>query len=280
MWSRVSLWVMAPGRADRLDARAGWVFRVADAQSAPFSWKGVDYTTGLLASAPAYVDFELPPGIYVAWADLGALTTHRAALAVHDEPSLVVRLLPDVVDDVPLPEGECRITIDEVRGEDVRNGWPGTIVVSGTASSCPIVHVVIQREEAGGTRRPTRRWRGTAVGRRRSRTSSRPSAGRRWSLSRRAPPIPPARRRRCFPSTVTEPLDRDSGPESSSRMASPEGRRLRAASRGDRRCSGADHGSLDGDPPGRGIRQRLLPATTTTAHAADRTRCAAANAAR
>jgi hypothetical protein len=150
MWSRVSLWVMAPGRADRLDARAGWVFRVADAQSAPFSWKGVDYTTGLLASAPAYVDFELPPGIYVAWADLGALTTHRAALAVHDEPSLVVRLLPDVVDDVPLPEGECRITIDEVRGEDVRNGWPGTIVVSGTASSCPIVHVVIQREEAGG----------------------------------------------------------------------------------------------------------------------------------
>lgn len=150
MWSRVSLWVMAPGRADRLDARDGWVFRVADARSAPFSWKGVDYTAGVPASAPAYVDFELPPGTYVAWADLGALTTHRAVLAVHDEPSVVVRLLPDLVVDDPSPEDECRITIDEVRGEDVRNGWPGTIVVSGTATSCPVVHVVIERGGGGG----------------------------------------------------------------------------------------------------------------------------------
>ena len=56
MWSRVSLWVMAPGRADRLDPRDGWVFRVADAQSAPFSWKGIDYTAGLPAAAPAYLE--------------------------------------------------------------------------------------------------------------------------------------------------------------------------------------------------------------------------------
>lgn len=30
------------------------------------------------------------------------------------------------------------------------DGWPGAIVVSGTASSCPIVHVAIKRDEAGG----------------------------------------------------------------------------------------------------------------------------------
>ncbi|MGB8649502.1 MAG: hypothetical protein WCD35_02450, partial [Mycobacteriales bacterium] len=150
MWSRVSLWVMAPGRADRLDPRDGWVFRVADAQSTPFSWKGIDYTAGLPAPAPAYLDVELPPGTYVAWADLGVLTTHRAVVAVHDEQSVVVRLLPDVVPDVPPDQGECRITVDEVRGEDAQDGWPRAIVVSGTATHCPVVHVAIKRKGASG----------------------------------------------------------------------------------------------------------------------------------
>jgi len=151
MWSRVSLWVMAPGRADRVDPRDGWVFRLADAQSAPFSWKGIDYTAGILAPAPAYLDVELPPGTYVAWADLGPVTTHRAVVAVHDEQSVVVRLLPDVPADGPKDEeGDCRITVDEVRGEGVEGGWPRSVVVSGTATHCPVVHVAIRAEGSRG----------------------------------------------------------------------------------------------------------------------------------
>lgn len=150
MWTRVSLWVMAPGRADRLDSRDDWLFRIADAREQSFSWKGVDYTGGLPESAPAYLDVELPPGSYVAWAERGSLSTHRAVLAVHDEPSVVLRLLPAVppkpVD--PPDDGECRISVDGVRGADVDGSWPRVVEVHGTSAHCPVVHVAIKRQDA------------------------------------------------------------------------------------------------------------------------------------
>lgn len=150
MWTRVSLWVMAPGRADRLDSRDDWVFKVADAREQTFVWKGVDYTAGLPESAPAYLDVELPPGNYVAWADRGSLTTHRAALAVHDEPSVVLRLLPAVPpkQEDPPEEDQCRIAIDGVRGTDTDGSWPRAVVVHGTSVHCPAVHVAVKRQGA------------------------------------------------------------------------------------------------------------------------------------
>lgn len=151
MWTRVSLWVMAPGRADRLDARDDWRFTIADAHEKSFSWKGVDYTAGLQESAPAYLDVELPPGTYVAWAERGSLATHRAVLAVHDEPSVVLRLLPDVPSkDEDPPNDECRIDVHGVRGVDVDvdGSWPRAVVVDGTSAHCPVVHVAIKSKGA------------------------------------------------------------------------------------------------------------------------------------
>lgn len=148
MWTRVSLWVMAPARADRLDGRDGWRFRIADAQEQPFAWKGVDYTSGLVESVPAYLDVEVPPGTYVVWAERGAVTTHRAVLAVHDEPSVVVRLIPAVTprpQEPEEPKPECEITIEGVRGFEVDNGWPRAVEVYGTSAHCPVVHVAIRR---------------------------------------------------------------------------------------------------------------------------------------
>ncbi|MGB8649870.1 MAG: hypothetical protein WCD35_04330, partial [Mycobacteriales bacterium] len=37
-----------------------------------------------------------------------------------------------------------------VRGEDAQDGWPRAIVVSGTATHCPVVHVAIKRKGASG----------------------------------------------------------------------------------------------------------------------------------
>jgi hypothetical protein len=151
VWTRVSLWVMAAGRADRLDGRDGWRFRIADAQELPFAWKGVDYTAGIIEAAPAYLDLEVPPGNYVVWAERGPLTTHRAVLAVHDEASVVLRLLPAAAprpQEPSEPERECEITIDGVRGHETEGGWPRAVVVHGSSAHCPVVHVAIRRRGA------------------------------------------------------------------------------------------------------------------------------------
>jgi hypothetical protein len=150
VWTRVSLWVMAPGRADRLDGRDGWTFRIADAQEQPFAWKGVDYTSGIAELVPAYLDVEVPPGTYVAWAERAGVTTHRAVVAVHDEPSVVVRLLPAVPPkpQEPTEDPTCEITIAGVRGVEVDGGWPRAVAVEGTAAHCPVVHVMVRRRGA------------------------------------------------------------------------------------------------------------------------------------
>lgn len=154
MWSRVSLWVMQQDAAYRVDGRDGWVFYLIDAAGAAFSWKGIDYTSGIAASAPSYLDYELPPGTYVAWASRGvgseAEDTHRAVLAVHNEPQLVLRLLPRPRPK-PCPdgnpEGHCRIEVISVRGDKLRDGLPGRIIVQGKAEDCPRIKLVVQ---AGG----------------------------------------------------------------------------------------------------------------------------------
>ncbi len=155
MWSRVSLWVMRRQAAYRIDDRDGWMFHLIDAAGASFSWKGVDYSGGIPASAPAYLDAEVPPGTYVAWASRGsggeAEETHRAILAVHDEPLVVVRLLPRPRSEPcpdgghePEPEGRCRIDIVGVQGDKIRDGLPGRIIVRGKAEHCPRVRVIVQ----------------------------------------------------------------------------------------------------------------------------------------
>lgn len=151
MWSRVSLWVMEQDAAYRVDDRDGWVFHLADATGAAFGWKGIDYTGGVAASAPGYLDYEVPPGTYVAWAtrtDGGQETdTHRAVVAVDHEPSLTVRLLPRPLQepcDQPEPEAPCEVTVDTARGEQVRDGYPTRVVVQGTAT-CPQVKVAVKR---------------------------------------------------------------------------------------------------------------------------------------
>ena len=156
MWTRVSLWVMAPSRADRLDGRDGWVFTLCDAHEQPFSWKGIDYSGGLPAIAPSYLDVELPPGTYVAWATRGADSTHRAVVAVHDEQVVVVRLLPETPADGGSGDGgqggskDCEITVDHVRGENAHDGYPGTLVVSGSASNCSQVDIDLSRQGITG----------------------------------------------------------------------------------------------------------------------------------
>ena len=153
MWSRVSLWVMQQDAAYRLDGRDGWVFYLVDGAGAPFDWKGIDYTSGIAASAPAYLDYELPPGTYVVWAARGvgdeAEDTHRAVLAVHDEPQLVLRLLPrprpkPCPCDDPEPEDHCRLEVISVQGDKIRDERPGRITVLGKAEDCSRVKVVVQ----------------------------------------------------------------------------------------------------------------------------------------
>jgi hypothetical protein len=152
MWSRLSMWVMAPSKAYRIDDRDGWVFYVVDGEQQPFAWKGIDYTAGIAASTNGYTDFEVPPGTYVTWASRTAqgetLTTHRAVVAVHDEPVVTVRLLPNVP---PTPPddggsgGKCEITIDKAEGKaSGDSSYPDKIVVTGTAVDCPEVHVVVR----------------------------------------------------------------------------------------------------------------------------------------
>lgn len=77
-----------------------------------------------MAGAPGYVDCEVPPGTYVVWAQRPdkpePLLTHRAVVAVHDEPVVTVRLLPNPKtqrppDDTP-PEDECDVAILCVEG--------------------------------------------------------------------------------------------------------------------------------------------------------------------
>lgn len=157
MWSRVSLWVMRQQAAYRIDDRDGWTFHLVDAAGASSSWKGINYTGGIAASAPAYLDVEVPPGTYVAWASRGvgdeAEDTHRAVLAVHEEPHLVLRLLPrprpkPCPDDghEPEPEGHCRIEVIAVQGDKIRGGQPGRIIVLGNAEDCPRVRVIVQAD--------------------------------------------------------------------------------------------------------------------------------------
>lgn len=154
MWTRVSLWLMRQDAAYRLDDRDGWLFRLVDGAGAPFSWKGVDYTAGVPASAPGYLDYELPPGTYVVWAERTQgqepEDTHRAVLAVHDESQVVVRLLPrprvKPCDHEPDPHHECRLEVLGVRGDKVREETPGRLLVVGTADGCAEVHVVVERD--------------------------------------------------------------------------------------------------------------------------------------
>lgn len=147
MWTRVSLWVMAPGRADRLDGRDGWTFVIEDAHEQAFSWKGIDYSAGRAAIAPAYLDVELPPGTYVTWATRASETTHRAVLAVHDEQNVIVRLLPTTVTGGEGHGGsDCAITVDHVKGTDVHDRFPATLVVTGTAVGCAEVDVDVSRQ--------------------------------------------------------------------------------------------------------------------------------------
>ena len=155
MWSRVSLWVMEQDAAYRVDDRDGWVFHLADATGAAFGWKGIDYTGGVAAGAPGYLDYEVPPGTYVAWATRTDGTeqtdTHRAVVAVHDEPSLTVRLLPRPrPEPCEQPEPPCQVTVDSARGEQVRDGYPTRIVVQGTAT-CPHVKVAVKRPGGSGS---------------------------------------------------------------------------------------------------------------------------------
>jgi len=158
MWSRVSLWVMQQDAAYRIDARDGWVFHLVDATGADFAWKGIDYSAGIVAGAPAYLDYEVPPGTYVVWAARGSGTeaedTHRAVLAVHDEPHLVVRLLPrprvkPCPDDEPEHDDTCRLEISSVRGDKVREDRPGRVVVQGEAHGCS--RVVVEVSSDGGS---------------------------------------------------------------------------------------------------------------------------------
>ncbi len=157
MWSRLSMWVMAPSQAYRVDNRDGWVFYVADGEEQPFTWKGIGYTNGIAASAPGYLDCEAPPGTYVVWAgrdDQGTvLLTHKAVVAVHDEPVVTVRLLPDAPPKKTPPDDggpDCHLTIDKAEG--VASGdssYPDKIMVSGTAQECPDVHVIVRGPHGG-----------------------------------------------------------------------------------------------------------------------------------
>jgi hypothetical protein len=158
MWSRLSMWVMAPGAAYRVDDRDKWQFFIEDATEKPFTWKGVNYTNGLMAGAPGYLDCEVPPGTYVVWAQRpdkpDPLTTHRAVVAVHDEPVVTVRLLPNPKPTRPSgdpPQDECEVQILGVEGvTTARSDYPRKLVVTGTASTCRKVHVVVTRMDGEG----------------------------------------------------------------------------------------------------------------------------------
>lgn len=99
MWPRLNVWVMTPASACRIDDRPDWVAFVADAHSSGFSWKGIDYSAGIQASAPGHVEFEIPPGTYIVWAERlergKAESTHKAVVAVDRDPLVTVRLLPE-----------------------------------------------------------------------------------------------------------------------------------------------------------------------------------------
>jgi hypothetical protein len=152
------MWVMAPDAAFKVDDRDGWVFHVADAQQQPFHWKGIDYTAGLVAGTPGYLDCEIPPGTYVVWAERAdkptVLTTHRAVVAVHDEPVVTVRLLPLVPAD-PGGGGDQHPCSLEILGVDAvmaaGSEVPRKVEVTGTATGCAKVHVVVSRMAGPGS---------------------------------------------------------------------------------------------------------------------------------
>ncbi|HEX7167886.1 MAG TPA: hypothetical protein VF230_12990 [Acidimicrobiales bacterium] len=171
MWTRLNIWVMAPGNACRIDDRDGWVVYTVDAHQQPFSWKGFDYSAGTPTSENGFLDYEVPPGTYVIWAERKeqgrALRTHRAVAAVHDEPYVVVRLLPDTKPEPPdreppdreppdreppdrEPPKECTITIEEVRGYLRGSDLPVRFEVSGMATGCDDLQVIV-RGEGGQT---------------------------------------------------------------------------------------------------------------------------------
>ncbi|MCD9146017.1 hypothetical protein [Streptomyces albireticuli] len=155
MWPRINAWVMAPGSASRVDDRDGWVFFTADANEKSFSWKGIAYTSGITAGAAGHHNYELPPGTYIVWAertdDRRTMRTHKAVVAVHDEPIVTVRLLPDVKPEGPVepPEPhECRITVDAVQGL-TPGGYPDGVKAMGTAEGCQEVHVTVRTPSGG-----------------------------------------------------------------------------------------------------------------------------------
>lgn len=158
MWPRLNVWVMAPGNAARIDDRDGWVVFTADAHQKPFGWKGFDYTAGTTTSEPGFVEYELPPGTYVVWAQRkekkATVRTHTAVVAIHDEPVVTVRLLPDLVaEDKPRkeePEDECRVGIGRLSGYMRGSDWPKRLELTGTAGGCSEVRIVIRRTEGNG----------------------------------------------------------------------------------------------------------------------------------
>jgi hypothetical protein len=158
MWSRLNVWIMSAECAARIDDRDGWSVFTVDAHQRPFTWKGVDYSAGINASAPGYVDFELPPGTYVVWAERRdgrrTIRTHKTVAAIHAEPQVVVRLLmnadtSDERDKKPTPE--CSITITELEGRrSSRFDYPVGCELSGTATGCAHLHVVVRRIDGEG----------------------------------------------------------------------------------------------------------------------------------
>jgi hypothetical protein len=89
--------------------------------------------------------------------------THRAVVAVHDEPVIVVRLLPDVApetqprkparpkeDDKPRQRG-CELTIEDLVGYMSGRDLPRNFEITGRASGCDEVRVAIRRPQGGGT---------------------------------------------------------------------------------------------------------------------------------
>jgi hypothetical protein len=155
MWPRLNVWVMAPGSACRIDDRDGWVVFTADAHGQPFTWKGVDYTAGINTAVAGYVDYEVPPGTYVVWAqrkENGTIVrTHKAVAAVHDEPVVTVRLLPDAAPTEEPKPHECHIQVDDLEGRMTRRSdYPIGLELTGTAEGCSKLRVAVYRTDGDG----------------------------------------------------------------------------------------------------------------------------------
>lgn len=154
MWPQLNVWIMRPGSACRVDDSEDWTVYVADAHCDAFTWKGIAYTDGRKVGTPGHLACEIPPGTYVVWAerpeDGGTLSTERAIAVVGCEGAACVRLLTRVEkrqppEPDPEPEPDCTIEIAGVRGRDViRQRFPRTLAVSGTASGCSELVVTVR----------------------------------------------------------------------------------------------------------------------------------------